>query len=220
MTVRFCPGASCNHRQFCGSCHGALLALTRYEASPSLPGVKQGAGNPQNHRVTSDAGRNLNLVYMRKRIVGVIGGHSCTAKVEQEAQKLGKKLAKVVDILVSGGLSGVMLGVCKGFKAGGGITLGIIPGYDKREANPFVDIVIPTGMGLARNVLVVKSADVVVALPGEAGTLSEIAYCLQFGIPVISLRSWDIPGVIKAATVEEAVEKVKGTLNSSKRSRL
>jgi len=72
-----------------------------------------------------------------------------------------------------------------------------------------VDIVIPTGIGLARNVLVVKSADVVVALPGEAGTLSEIAYCLQFGIPVISLKSWDIPGVIKAKTIDEAIDKVK-----------
>jgi uncharacterized protein (TIGR00725 family) len=148
--------------------------------------------------------------------MGVIGGHSCSAKVEQEAQKLGEELAKVADVLVSGGLSGVMLGVCRGFKAGGGITLGIIPGYDKNEANPFVDIIIPTGMGLARNVLVAKSADVVVALPGEAGTLSEIAYCLQFGIPVISLRSWDIPGVMKADTVEEAVEKVKETLSGLK----
>jgi uncharacterized protein (TIGR00725 family) len=157
---------------------------------------------------------------MRKIIVSVNGGHNCTSRVEQEATKLGKKLAKVADILVSGGLSGVMLGVCKGFKAGGGVTLGIIPGYDKSEANSFVDIVLPTGMGLARNVLVVKSADVVVALPGEAGTLSEIAYCLQFGIPVISLGSWDIPGVIKVDTVEKAVEKVKITLNGSKRSRL
>jgi len=146
---------------------------------------------------------------MRKKVVGVIGGHKCTPEVEQIAQELGKKLAKVVDILVSGGLSGTMKAVCQGFKAGGGITIGIIPGYDKKDANEFVDIVIPTGLGLARNVLVVKSADVVVALPGEAGTLSEIAYCLQFSIPVISVDSWDIPGVIKAKTAEEAVEKVK-----------
>ena len=145
---------------------------------------------------------------MSKKMVGVIGGHSCTDEVEQLAQKLGKKLAKVVDILVSGGLSGTMRAVCQGFKAAGGLTLGIIPGYDKNEANEFVDIVIPTGLGLARNLLVVKSADVVVALPGEAGTLSEIAYCLQFGIPVVSLKSWDIPGVIKVKTVEEAVDKV------------
>jgi uncharacterized protein (TIGR00725 family) len=149
---------------------------------------------------------------MRKKIVGVIGGHNCTEEVEHNAKKLGKKLAKVVDFLVCGGLSGVMIAVCQGFKAGGGLTIGIIPSYDKKEANPFVDIVIPTGMGLARNVLVVKSADVVVALPGEAGTLSEIAYSLQLGVPVISLGSWDIPGVIKAVSVEEAVRKTKALI--------
>jgi len=105
-----------------------------------------------------------------------------------------------------------MKAVCSGFKAGGGLTIGILPGYDKKDANEFVDIAIPTGLGLARNVLVVKSADAVVALPGEAGTLSEIAYCLQFGIPVVSLNSWDIKGVIKADTVEDAVAQVKDIL--------
>jgi len=105
-----------------------------------------------------------------------------------------------------------MKAVAKGFKTGGGLTIGITPSYNKNEANSFIDVVIPTGLGLARNVLVVKSADVVVALPGEAGTLSEIAYCLQFGIPVISLKSWDIPGVIKVDTVEEAIREVKAKL--------
>jgi len=152
---------------------------------------------------------------MRKKVISVIGGHSCNKEVEQIAQNLGKKLAKVVDILISGGLSGTMKAVCSGFKVGGGITIGIIPSYDKKDANEFVDIVIPTGLGLARNVLVVKSADVVIALPGEAGTLSEIAYCLQFGIPVISVDSWDMPGVIKVNTVEEAVKKVKELLKRS-----
>ncbi|MFH1269820.1 MAG: TIGR00725 family protein [Candidatus Omnitrophota bacterium] len=146
---------------------------------------------------------------MRKKVVSVIGGHSCTKEVEQLAHNLGENLAKVVDILVCGGLSGTMKSVCSGFKAAGGLTIGILPGYDKNDANAFVDIAIPTGLGLARNVLVVKSADVVVALPGEMGTLSEIAYCLQFGIPVISLDSWDIKGVIKVETVDEAVDKVK-----------
>ena len=154
---------------------------------------------------------------MQKRVVSVIGGHSCTGEVEQLAQNLGEKLAKVVDILVNGGLSGTMKAVCQGFKAGGGITIGFIPSYNKTDANPFVDIAIPTGLGLARNVLVVKSADVVVALPGEAGTLSEIAYCLQFGIPVISLQSWDIKGVIKVKTVEEAVGAVTKILEGIKR---
>ncbi|MCM8796841.1 MAG: TIGR00725 family protein [Candidatus Omnitrophica bacterium] len=146
---------------------------------------------------------------MQKRIIGVIGGHNCTKEVEQIAQELGKELAKVVDILACGGLSGVMEAVCQGFKSGNGITIGIIPSYNKNDANKYVDIAIPTGLGLARNVLVVKTADVVVALPGEAGTLSEIAYCLQFGVPVISLGSWDIPGVIKVETVEQVVGKVK-----------
>jgi len=142
-------------------------------------------------------------------VVGVIGGRECSGKVEQLAIELGTKLAKVVDVIVSGGLRGVMSAVSQSFKALGGLTIGIIPGYEKKDANPYVDIVIPTGMGLARNVLVVKSADVVVALPGESGTLSEIAYCLQFGIPVISLNSWDIPGVIKVKTVDEAIDEVK-----------
>jgi len=149
---------------------------------------------------------------MLKKVVSVIGGHSCTNEVEQIAHELGKKLAKVVGILVSGGLSGTMKAVCQGFKAGGGLTIGIIPSYNKGDANEFVDIAIPTGLGLARNVLVVKSADVVIALPGEMGTLSEIAYCLQFSIPVISLNSWDIKGVIKVKTVAEAVDKAKELL--------
>ena len=148
------------------------------------------------------------LIKMQKKIVTVIGGHECTEQVEQLAHNLGKKLAKVVDILTCGGLGGVMQAVCKGFKANGGLTIGIIPSYNKKDANPYVDIAIPTGLGLARNVLVVKSADVVVALPGEEGTLSEIAYSLQFGIPVISLNSCDIKGVIKVRTVEEAVSQV------------
>ncbi len=146
---------------------------------------------------------------MRKRVLGVIGGHNCSKEVEQLAQNLGKNIAKVVDILVCGGLSGTMEAVCQGFKAAGGLTIGIIPSYDKNDANKYVDIVIPSGLGLARNVLVVKSADVLVALPGEAGTLSEIAYALQFGIPVVSLKSWDIPGVIKAETVQQTIAQVK-----------
>jgi len=149
---------------------------------------------------------------MQKRIVGVIGGRECTVEVEQLAHKLGERLAKVVDILVTGGLGGTMEAVTAGFKSAGGLTIGVLPGYNKIEANRHVDIAIPTGLGLARNVLVVKTADVVVALPGEAGTLSEIAYCLQFNIPVISLNSWDILGVIKVNTIEEAIKQIESRL--------
>ena len=146
---------------------------------------------------------------MNKKIVSVIGGRVCTAKVERLAIELGKNLAKVAEILVTGGLGGTMEAVSRGFKASGGLTIGILTGYNKNDANNYIDIAIPSGLGLARNVLVVKSADAVVALPGQAGTLSEIAYCLQFNIPVISLNSWDIPGVIKVKTAEEAAKQVK-----------
>jgi uncharacterized protein (TIGR00725 family) len=171
---------------------------------------------------------------MRKIIVGIIGGHVCNKDVDALAQCLGKKLAKVVGFIICGGLSGVMKAVCSGFKAGGGITIGIIPSYHKEDANQFVDVVIPTGMGLARNVMVVKSADVVIALPGESGTLSEIAYCLQFGIPVVGLvpekigqegslttkflgaaNTDDIPGIIRVHTVEETVEIVRKILKKN-----
>ncbi|MBI4706783.1 MAG: TIGR00725 family protein [Candidatus Omnitrophica bacterium] len=145
---------------------------------------------------------------MQKKVVGVVGGRECTVEVEQLAHKLGKELVRVADVLVSGGLGGAMEAATSGFKSAGGLTIGILPGYNKIDANKHVDIAIPTGLGLARNVLVVKSADVVVALPGNAGTLSEIAYCLQFDIPVISLNSWDIPGVIKVNTIEEAIAQV------------
>ena len=146
---------------------------------------------------------------MAKKVVSVIGGRQCNQEVEYLAQNLGKNLAKVVEIIVCGGLSGAMKSICQNFKAEGGLTIGILPSYNKEEANEYVDIVIPTGIGLARNVLVVTSGDVVIALPGESGTLSEIAYALQFGIPVISLKSWDIPGVIKADTAQEAIDEVK-----------
>ena len=152
----------------------------------------------------------------RKTVVGVIGGRSCNKKVEQLAHNLGKKLSKVADILVTGGLSGVMSAVSHGFNSSGGLTIGILPTYEKADANEYVDIAIPTGMGLARNVLVVKTAGVVVALQGKAGTLSEIAYCLQFGIPVISLGSWNIPGVKAARSVKAASAIVKRFLHRRK----
>ena len=144
-----------------------------------------------------------------KRVISIIGGHSCTKEVEQIAQNLGKNLAEVVDIIVCGGLSGTMEAVCKGFKQAGGTTIGILPTYDKNEANSYIDIAIPTGLGLARNVLVVQAGEVVIALPGSHGTLSEIAYCLQFGKPVISLNSWEIKGVIKVNTAEESIKEIK-----------
>jgi|SRR3989338_5316218 len=149
---------------------------------------------------------------MRKKVIGVIGGHTCNKEVELIAHKIGKIVAKVGAILVCGGLGGVMKAVCQGAKSENGITIGIITSYDKNDANEFCDIVIPSGLGYARNVLVVQAGDIIVALPGEYGTLSEVAYGLQFKKPVISLGGWDIPGVIEVKTPQEAESKLKKLL--------
>ncbi|MDM7912967.1 MAG: TIGR00725 family protein [Methanotrichaceae archaeon] len=136
--------------------------------------------------------------------IAVVGGGNCTPEVSKMARKLGRLLAERGHILLCGGLGGVMEAACCGAREVGGLTVGIVPG-DKWEANRCVGITISTGMGHARNVIIVKSADAVIALPGEHGTLSEIALALKMGKKVISLRSWDIPGAMKAGTPEEAV---------------
>ncbi len=153
---------------------------------------------------------------MCEKIIGVIGGHACTKEVDQIAHNLGKNLAKVGYKIVCGGLGGVMKAVCQGAKEEDGVTIGIIPSYNKKDANKYVDIVIPTGLGYARNVLVVQTADIIIALPGEYGTLSEIAYALQFKKSVISLGGWDIPGVIKVKSVEEAMDKLMSEIRKQK----
>lgn len=145
---------------------------------------------------------------MIKKIVSVIGGHNCNKEVANLAYEIGRVVAKLEAVLVCGGLGGAMEAACQGAKSENGLTIGIITSYDKKDANEYCDIVIPSGLGFARNVLVVQSADVIVALPGEYGTLSEVAYALQFKKPVISLNGWDIPGVIKVKTLDEAVREV------------
>jgi uncharacterized protein (TIGR00725 family) len=137
--------------------------------------------------------------------IAVIGGAECTEEVGRMAHDLGRLLAEKGHTPICGGLTGIMEAVCCGAKAAGGVAVGVLPG-EKQEANRCVGIAIATGMGHARNVIIVKSADVVIALPGEYGTLSEIALALKMGRKVISLRSWDVPGTIKAQTSEEAVE--------------
>jgi uncharacterized protein (TIGR00725 family) len=136
--------------------------------------------------------------------VAVIGGAECGDDVRKTAYELGKKLAKEGHVLICGGLGGVMEAVCCGAKECGGAVVGILPG-EKEDANPWVSIQVATGMGHARNVIIVKSADVVIALPGEYGTLSEVALALKMGKRVISLKSWAIPGTIGAKTADEVV---------------
>ncbi len=137
--------------------------------------------------------------------IAVVGGGDRSPAVERMAHRLGRLLAERGHILVCGGLGGVMEAACRGAKEAGGLTVGILPG-EREDANDWVDIAIATGMGHARNVIIVKSSDAVIALPGKHGTLSEIALALKVGKRVISLGSWQIPGTLPAETAEDAVK--------------
>lgn len=97
--------------------------------------------------------------------------------------------------MVCGGLGGVMAAACRGARTGGGMTIGLLPGLDRSDGNRWLDVAVPTGLGEARNVLVVRAAEVVVAVGGEHGTLSEIAFALKTGTPVVGLHSWGIDGM-------------------------
>lgn len=137
--------------------------------------------------------------------IAVVGGGVCGPDVRETAERLGRLIAEQGHILICGGLGGVMEAVCRGAREAAGVTLGILPG-GKGDANPYVSIAVATGMGHARNVIIIKSCDAVIALPGEHGTLSEIALALKMNRPVISLGSWDIAGTLRANNPEEALE--------------
>jgi uncharacterized protein (TIGR00725 family) len=121
------------------------------------------------------------------------------------AAEVGRLIAERGAVLVCGGRGGAMEAACRGAKEVGGLTVGILPGPDRSEANPFVDVVLPTGLGEARNALVVAAADVVIAIGGGYGTLSEIALALKVGKRVIGLGTWEIEGVVAAEDPEAAV---------------
>jgi len=150
----------------------------------------------------------------KKRFIAVIGGNQCSSQEAQLAEEVGRELARRGAILVCGGLSGVMEAACKGASSEGGITIGILPGESRQAANPYVQIPIATGLGYARNLAVVKSAQAVIAIGGSYGTLSEISHALQSGIPVIGLNTWSLSrnsqqdnSIILAQNPVEAVNK-------------
>jgi uncharacterized protein (TIGR00725 family) len=121
---------------------------------------------------------------------------------------VGRELARRGAIVVCGGLGGAMEAACKGAKEAGGTTVGILPGGDRADANQWVDVAIPTGLGEGRNALVVRAADALIAVGGGYGTLSEIALALRRGTRVIGLSTWEIEGVERAETPEAAVAAV------------
>jgi len=111
------------------------------------------------------------------------------------AEQVGRLIAEAGALLVCGGLGGVMEAACRGASEAGGRTVGILPGVDRAAANPFVEVAIATGLGEARNALVVRSADVLIAIGGAYGTLSEIALALKAGKRVIGIATWAIDGI-------------------------
>lgn len=148
-------------------------------------------------------------------IVAVIGDGLCSAETGRLAEEVGRQLAEREATVICGGLGGVMEAVCRGAKNSGGLTIGILPSFDRRDANPYVDIPVVTGMREARNIIVVGSADAVIAVSGGYGTLSEIAHALKLGIPVVGLGTWQLAkdgwdkqlGIIAATDPGDAVHK-------------
>ncbi len=150
----------------------------------------------------------------KKRFIAVIGGKQPSPQEAELAEEVGRELAIKGAILVCGGLGGVMEAACQGAQSEGGVTIGILPGESRQAANPYVEIPIVTGIGYARNLAVVKSAQAVIAIGGSYGTLSEISHALQSGIPVIGLNTWSLfrngqqdDSIILAQNPTEAVNK-------------
>ena len=155
--------------------------------------------------------------------VTVIGASDCSAEEAKLAEEVGRELAKHGATLICGGLEGVMEAACRGASSQGGITVGILPGNSRKDANRHVKIPIVTGMGYARNAIVAKSGQAVIAIGGSYGTLSEIAYALQSDIPVIGLGTWSLArggavdkSIIVAHNPMDAVEKAIGLIRKSK----
>jgi hypothetical protein len=149
------------------------------------------------------------------RYVAVVGAGSASGDEERVAEEVGRLLAQRGVVVVTGGLGGVMAAACRGAREAGGRTVGLLPGDERSDANPWVDVAIPTGMGEARNALIARAADALIAVGGEFGTLSEIALALKLGRPVVAITSWrlereglTIDPILRARDAAEAVRLV------------
>ena len=129
---------------------------------------------------------------VRTPYVAVVGPGIASPDEDAMAEEVGRFLARRGAVVLSGGMTGAMEAASRGAKAEGGMTIGILPGTSRTDGNPYLDVAIPTGLGEIRNTLVVRAADVVIAIAGEFGTLSEIAFALKIGTPVIGLRTWEL----------------------------
>ena len=146
--------------------------------------------------------------------IAVVGASQPTESQERAAEDVGRALGAAGAIVITGGRGGVMAAASRGARETGAVVVGVLPGLDRREANPWVTVALPTGLGELRNGLVVRTADAVVAVGGAYGTLSEIALALAAGTPVVGVDSWPIDGVEVAesagAAAERALELARG----------
>jgi uncharacterized protein (TIGR00725 family) len=155
---------------------------------------------------------------MRHLLIAVIGAASCSPSEAEAAEAVGRALAEGGATLLCGGRGGVMEAACRGARLAGGLTVGILPDDDPSAANPFVDVAIATGLGEARNAVVARTAQAVVAIGGRYGTLSEIAFALKHGLPVIGLKTWRLAapgagGSFPVIHVEDPVEAARRALD-------
>ncbi len=148
----------------------------------------------------------------RRLHIGVIGEQDARPEMRRLAEEVGREIARRGAVLVCGGLGGVMEAAARGAAEAGGVVVGILPGTRAEEANPYVSVPVVTGLGEARNVIVVRTSDALVAVGGSYGTLSEIAYALKLGVPVVGLGTWELsrpglPGdpIVRARDAVEAV---------------
>ena len=144
--------------------------------------------------------------------IGVIGSGRNEEKTNRTALEVGREVARAGAVLICGGLGGVMEYAARGAREEKGTTVGILPGENRGEANAYIDIPIPTDLGHARNAIVVRASDTLIAVGGEYGTLSEIAFALKMGKPVVGLDTWEIRGVRQAGSAKEAVSTALGLL--------
>jgi hypothetical protein len=164
--------------------------------------------------------------------IAVVGGHACSKKMYSIAQEAGRLIAREGWVLICGGGPGIMEAACRGAKEAGGLTVGILPGFDAGEANAFLDVRLTTGLGYARNILVVRAADAIIAISGEYGTLSEIAFAFSAEggpthiknsgggndpKPIVGIHTWKIRGLKQVNSAKAALSYIKAVLKRRKK---
>jgi uncharacterized protein (TIGR00725 family) len=150
-----------------------------------------------------------------RRMMAIVGGGDASPAVCELAYAAGQTVARRGAVLICGGRGGVMAAAARGAQGAGGLTVGVLPSYDRHEMNSYIEIGIVTGMGQARNAIVVASADAVVALAGEGGTLSEIGLAIKLGRPIVALSAWRELEMISHS--DDAVEAVDLALKLAER---